>query len=97
MGANSVPAEAPLAVALPGAGTRARPHGNMSGFGAGAPKFGDAAAWADRISKGIDTLTEHAINGFQGSAGFMPPKGGRADLSDDAVKAGVQYMVDNSK
>jgi cytochrome c5 len=64
---------------------------------AGAPKFGDAAAWADRISKGIDTLTEHAINGFQGSAGFMPPKGGRADLSDDAVKAGVQYMVDNSK
>jgi len=64
---------------------------------AGAPKFGDAAAWADRVSKGMDTLAEHAINGFQGSAGYMPPKGGRADLSDDSVKAAVQYMVDNSK
>ena len=64
---------------------------------AGAPKFGDAAAWADRIPKGMDTLTQHALNGFQGSAGYMPPKGGRADLSDDSVKAAVQYMVDNSK
>jgi len=64
---------------------------------AGAPKFGDAAAWSDRAAKGMDTLTQHAINGFQGSAGFMPPKGGRADLSDEAVKSAVQYMVDNSK
>jgi len=64
---------------------------------AGAPKFGDAAAWADRIAKGTDTLAQHAINGFQGSAGYMPPKGGRADLSDEAVKAAMQYMVDNSQ
>jgi cytochrome c5 len=64
---------------------------------AGAPKFGDPAAWSDRAAKGMDTLTEHAINGFQGSAGFMPPKGGRADLSDEAVKSAVHYMVDNSK
>jgi cytochrome c5 len=64
---------------------------------AGAPKLGEAAAWSDRIAQGSDTLYEHAINGFQGSAGYMPPKGGRADLSDGAVKAAVDYMVENSK
>lgn len=64
---------------------------------AGAPKFGDAAAWKDRIAKGLDTLHQHAIEGFTGQAGMMPPKGGRADLSDAEVKAAVDYMVDNSK
>jgi cytochrome c5 len=61
---------------------------------AGAPKSGDADAWAPRIAQGIDTLNDHAINGFQGAGGYMPPKGGRADLSDEAVIKAVQYMVD---
>ena len=64
---------------------------------AGAPKFGDAAAWAPRIGQGMDTMVSHAINGFQGKAGYMPPKGGRTDLSDEAVRSAVEYMVDNSK
>ena len=64
---------------------------------AGAPKFGDAAAWKDRIAQGMDTLVDHAVNGYQGSAGVMPPKGGRADFSDADVKAAVEYMVDNSQ
>lgn len=64
---------------------------------AGAPKLGDKAAWADRIAKGEDTLYKHAIEGFQGSAGFMPAKGGRTDLSDEEVKAAVDYMIENSK
>lgn len=64
---------------------------------AGAPKFGDAAAWAPRIDKGMATLYDHAINGFMGEAGLMPPKGGRTDLSDDDVKAAVAYMVDSSR
>jgi cytochrome c5 len=64
---------------------------------AGAPKLGDAAAWAPRIAQGIDTLSTHAINGFQGSAGYKPPKGGRPDLTDDAVRAAVQHMVDASQ
>jgi cytochrome c5 len=64
---------------------------------AGAPKMGDAAAWAPRIEQGMDTLATHAIKGFQGSAGYMPPKGGRPDLSDDAVRAAVQHMVDASQ
>ncbi|MDX1823556.1 MAG: c-type cytochrome [Thiohalomonadales bacterium] len=64
---------------------------------AGAPKFGDKAAWKPHIDKGMDTLYTHAINGFQGSSGVMPPKGGRTDLSDADVKAAVDYMVSNSK
>lgn len=60
---------------------------------AGAPKFGDKAAWAARIGQGTATLEQHALAGFQGKAGFMPAKGGRADLSDDAVKAAVEHMV----
>lgn len=64
---------------------------------AGAPKTGDAAAWAPRIEQGIDTLSTHAINGFQGKAGYMPPKGGRTDLSDDAVRSAVEYMVAQAK
>jgi cytochrome c5 len=64
---------------------------------AGAPKSGDADAWAPRIAQGIDTLNDHAINGFQGAGGYMPPKGGRADLSDEAVIKAVQYMVDSNQ
>jgi cytochrome c5 len=64
---------------------------------AGAPKAGDKGAWGPRIAKGKDTLYEHAIKGFQGSTGVMPPKGGRADLPDDLVKQGVDYMVGLAK
>jgi cytochrome c5 len=64
---------------------------------AGAPKFGDPAAWKDRIAQGNDTLYEHALKGYQGKAGFMPPKGGFANLSDDEVKAAVDHMVSNAK
>ena len=63
----------------------------------GAPKYGDKAGWADRISKGMDTLNEHAIKGYKGKKGMMPAKGGRASLSDDEVKAAVAYMVDSVK
>lgn len=60
---------------------------------AGAPKMGDADAWAPRIAQGVDTLHQHAIAGFQGKAGMMPARGGAADLSDDDVKAAVDFMV----
>jgi cytochrome c5 len=60
---------------------------------AGAPKLGDKAAWAPRIAQGMDTLHNHALQGFQGKAGYMPPKGGRTDLSDQSVMNGVDYIV----
>jgi len=64
---------------------------------AGAPKFGDKAAWAPRIAQGMDTLHNHALQGFQGKAGLMPPKGGRTDLSDQSVVNGVDYIVEAGK
>ena len=53
----------------------------------------DAANWAPRTAQGTETLHEHAISGFQGSAGFMPPKGGRLDLSDQEIQDAVDYML----
>jgi cytochrome c5 len=64
---------------------------------AGAPKVGDKAVWAARIAQGTATLEQHAIAGYQGPAGVMPAKGGRMDLSDDAVKAAVGHMVSQSR
>lgn len=63
---------------------------------AGAPKFGDKAAWAPRLKQGENVLYEHAIKGFQGKSGMMPPKGG-STASDDDVKAAVNYMAAAAK
>ena len=60
---------------------------------AGAPRIGDYDAWKDRIAQGNKVLYEHAINGYTGETGVMPPKGGFVDLSDNKVKAIVEYMV----
>ncbi len=62
----------------------------------GAPIVGDAAQWSDRIAQGMETLARHAIEGYTGSAGYMPPKGGRMDLSDEEVANAVVYMVEES-
>ncbi len=59
---------------------------------AGAPKLGDAAAWTDRLAKGLDALVSSAIGGV----GAMPPRGGSA-LDDDQIRSVVEYMIDNSK
>lgn len=60
---------------------------------AGAPKAGDAGAWAPRIAKGKAMLYDHALKGFSGQAGVMPAKGGRTDLSDDLIKQAVDHML----
>jgi len=54
-----------------------------------APKMGDAAAWQARLAKGKETLYANAINGI----GAMPAKGGRADMSDDAIRAAVDHLT----
>ena len=59
----------------------------------GAPAFGDAEAWTPRIAQGMDTLIDHALNGFTGSTGVMPMKGERVDLSDEEIIGAVEYMV----
>jgi len=64
---------------------------------AGAPKPGDKEDWKPRIAQGKDTLYQHAITGFQGKKGMMPPKGGNTSIADADVKAAVDFMVDQSK
>lgn len=63
---------------------------------AGAPKPGDKADWGPRIAQGKETLYKHAIEGFTGQKGMMPPRGGGASLTDAEVKAAVDYMVAKS-
>ena len=57
---------------------------------AGAPKLGDTDAWTDRIAKGTDVLYDNSIKGFNA----MPPKGGFVNLSDEQVRAAVDYMLE---
>jgi len=60
----------------------------------GAPKLGDAGAWAARIdTKGLETIYANAINGI----GMMPAKGTCMSCSDDDIKATTDYMVENSQ
>lgn len=63
----------------------------------GAPVLTDKASWAPRIAQGMDTLFTHAINGFTGTKGAMPAKGGNPSLTDAQVKATVQWMVGQVK
>ncbi|MDP3537398.1 MAG: c-type cytochrome [Azonexus sp.] len=55
----------------------------------GAPKIGDQAAWSQRASKGLATLTQNAITGVRN----MPAHGGQANLSDIEMSRAVAYMV----
>ena len=60
---------------------------------AGAPKFGDKAAWAPRIGTGMDALYNSALHGKNA----MPPRGTCGDCSDAEIKSTVQYIVSKSK
>lgn len=60
---------------------------------AGAPKFGDKAAWAPRIATGMDALVATSLTG----KGGMPPKGTCMDCSESDLKAAIEYMVNNAK
>ena len=63
----------------------------------GAPVVGDAFEWKGRLASGTETLYKHALEGFQGDKGVMPPKGGFTNLSDDEVRAAVDYMMEQSQ
>jgi len=106
--AAAAPAAAPVpAAAIPPAPTKTAAKGGADGKAtydsvchvchgagvAGAPKFGDKAAWAPRIKQGKDALYASALKG----KGAMPAKGGNPALSDDAVKAAVDYMANAAK
>ena len=44
---------------------------------------------AERAAKGQDVLVQNAVNGLNA----MPPRGGRADLSDEQIQAVVEFML----
>lgn len=60
---------------------------------AGAPKYGDKAAWAPRIATGMDALLKSATNGKNA----MPPKGTCMDCSEADLKAAIEYMTAAAK
>lgn len=53
------------------------------------PILGDKAAWAPRVEKGMDALMNSVLNGLNA----MPARGGNASLSDEELKATVEYML----
>lgn len=61
-----------------------------------APKAGDMVEWGKRLSRGsrgLETLTDNAVNGFAA----MPPKGGRSELSRDQIRQVIKFMMMNPK
>lgn len=61
---------------------------------AGAPKFGDASAWAARLGKGYDGLLASVLKG----KGAMPARGGAApaDVSDYELGRAVVYLANSA-
>lgn len=53
------------------------------------PRIGNAEDWAPRLEQGIETVYDHAINGLN----MMPARGGNPSLTDDEVKAAVDFMI----
>ena len=60
---------------------------------ANAPKPGDKAAWAPRLAAGKDALLASVVKG----KGAMPPKAGNAALTDEEIKAAIDYMLASAK
>jgi cytochrome c5 len=56
---------------------------------AGAPKFGDKAAWGPRTQLGVAALTASVVKG----KGAMPPKGGQPNASEAELRAAVEHML----
>lgn len=60
---------------------------------AGAPKLGDAAAWAPRLAQGEVTLWQHAVQGFNA----MPPRGACGDCSETELRSAVEYLTSKAQ
>ena len=58
----------------------------------GAPKIGDAKAWAPRASKGLTGLGKSALAGIR----KMPAHGGNPNLTDTEIERAITYMVNQS-
>lgn len=68
---------------------------HKSGMG-GAPRIGSKDDWEPRLAQGKEILYERAIHGYRGKKGNMPARGSNVRLSDDEVRAAVDYMVEHA-
>ncbi len=59
----------------------------------GAPRLSKKETWEKREAKGLATLLDHAINGYDGPNGEMPARGGTPTLTDEEVTNAVKYML----
>ena len=59
----------------------------------GAPIIGDKAAWAPRLAEGEAAVLAFATNGKNS----MPARGGAPDLTDEELKAAVDYLTSKAK
>ena len=95
---QTIAVAAGIAVGMAGAAVQAEP--NMEKYNkscvvchdqgvAGAPKTGDAAAWAPRMEKGMDALMASVKNGLNA----MPPMGMCMDCSDEEYVELIKYMA----
>lgn len=60
---------------------------------AGAPRLGDREAWGIRLRAGRAAMVTSVLRG----KGQMPPKGGNVSLSDEDVKAALDYMLEMAR
>lgn len=59
----------------------------------GAPRLGSKQDWEARLAQGNEILYDRAINGYRGKKGSMPSRGSNAKLSENEVRAAVDYMI----
>ncbi|WP_026180331.1 c-type cytochrome [Hahella ganghwensis] len=69
---------------------------HQQGLG-GAPMIGNQKQWQPRIAQGLPVLIEHATQGYSGSTGVMPARGGNPGLPDAQLRSAVEYMVSQSR
>lgn len=54
-----------------------------------APITGNKEAWTPRLAAGADALYKSVIEG----KGEMPPRANKPELTDDEIKAAVDYLI----
>ena len=57
----------------------------------GAPRIGNPRQWANRVKQTGAILVQHALEGFEGMRGEMPPQG--ENFSETEIAAAVAYMM----
>ncbi len=91
---DAAPEEAPAEDDHPGRAVYARVCFACHDTGvAGAPKLGDTALWRPRQEKGMEALHHSVWHGYKGEVGYMPPRGGCADCSDEDLEQALSYIL----